>query len=64
MITENGFTLGFGFKFKVVGNQLDVNYYLGQRKYSNGFNYELIQQFQIGVGLSDLWFVKRRRKKG
>ena len=64
MITENGFTLGFGFKFKVVGNQLDVNYYLGQRKYSNGFNDELIQQFQIGVGLSDLWFVKRRRKKG
>jgi hypothetical protein len=63
IISEVGGSLGFGFKFKVVGNQVDINYYLGNRKYSdNTFKTEIIQQMQVGVSLGDLWFVKRRQK--
>jgi len=63
IVSEVGGSLGFGFKFKVVGNQVDINYYLGNRKYSdNTFKTEIIQQMQVGVSLGDLWFVKRRQK--
>ena len=30
-ITEIGYSLGLGFKFKPVGNQIDINYYIGNR---------------------------------
>ncbi len=63
IVSEVGGSLGFGFKFKAVGNQVDLNYYLGNRKYSdNYFKTEIIQQMQVGVSLGDLWFVKRRQK--
>ena len=63
IVSEVGGSLGFGFKFKIVGNQVDINYYLGNRKYSdNTFKTEIIQQMQVGVSLGDLWFVKRRQK--
>ena len=62
-VSEVGGSLGFGFKFKTVGNQVDLNYYLGKRNYSDTFNAEIIQQMQVGVSLGDLWFVKRRQKK-
>ena len=63
IVSEVGGSLGFGFKFKAVGNQVDLNYYIGNRKYSDGtFKREIIQQMQVGVSLGDLWFVKRRQK--
>ena len=61
-IREYGCSLGSGFKFKSVGNQLDFNYYFGYRKYPNEEVRELMQQFQVGVSLADVWFVKRRQK--
>ena len=61
IVSEVGGSLGFGFKFKAVGNQVDLNYYLGNRKYSD--KTEIIQQMQVGISLGDLWFVKRRQKK-
>ena len=63
IVSEVGGSLGFGFKFKAVGNQVDLNYYIGNRKYSDTFKTEIIQQMQVGVSLGDLWFVKRRQKK-
>ena len=51
-----------GFKFKLTGNQIDLNYYHGKRDYSETSDTENIQQIQIGVSLADLWFVKRRQK--
>ena len=63
VVSEVGGSLGFGFKFRAVGNQVDLNYYIGNRKYSdNYFKSEIIQQMQVGVSLGDLWFVKRRQK--
>jgi len=61
-VSEVGFLIGIGFKFKPVGNQLDFGYYHGSRKYSNFDGTELVQQIQISTSLSDLWFVKRRQK--
>ena len=61
-ITELGFSIGVGFKFKPIGNQIDLSYYFGNREYSNISGKEFIQQIQIGISLADLWFVKRRQK--
>ncbi len=61
-ITELGFSLGIGYKFKTFGNQLDCNYYFGHRKYPNMPEKELVQQVQVGISLADIWFVKRRQK--
>ena len=61
-INEIGFLVGFGFKFGAVGNQLDINYYIGNREYPNRSDEELIHQIQFGVSLADIWFVKRRQK--
>lgn len=62
LIKEYGASIGLGFKFKPVGNQIDVNYYIGSRNYTGYNEQELVQQFQIGVSLADLWFVRRRQK--
>jgi len=62
IVSEVGGSLGLGFKFKAVGNQVDINYYFGKRQYSDTFKTEIIQQMQVGVSLGDLWFVKRRQK--
>ena len=61
-ITEIGYSLGCGFKFKPVGNQIDINYYIGSREHSGLNEKELIQQIQLGVSIADIWFVKRRQK--
>ena len=61
-IEELGFSFGIGFKFKPVGNQINLNYYFGNRKFSNISDKELIQQIQVGISLADIWFVKRRQK--
>ena len=62
LIKEYGASIGLGFKFKPVENQIDVNYYIGTRNYPSYNEQELAQQFQIGISLSDLWFVRRRQK--
>ena len=62
MISEFGVSAGMGFKFKAVGNQLDINYYIGLRKHPILNDKESIHQLQFGVSLGDLWFVKRRQK--
>ncbi len=59
---EYGASIGLGFKFKPVENQIDVNYYIGSRNYTRYDEQELVQQFQIGISLADLWFVRRRQK--
>jgi len=61
-IVELGFSVGVGFKFKPVGNQVDLSYYFGNREYSGFEEKEFIQQIQIGISLADIWFVKRRQK--
>ena len=61
-IAELGFSFGIGFKFKPVGNQINLNYYFGNREYSNIAEKEFIQQIQVGISLADIWFVKRRQK--
>ena len=61
-IREFGITMGIGFKFKIVGNQLDINYYFGNREYSSLNEKESVHQVQFGVSLADIWFVKRRQK--
>lgn len=61
-IREVGGALGFGFKFKATGNQIDMNYYLGKRDYTDNYKTEIVQQIQLGISLADLWFVKRRQK--
>ena len=61
-ITEMGYSIGIGFRFKPVGNQIDINYYFGNREYSDISDKEFIQQLQIGISLADIWFVKRRQK--
>ena len=65
-ITEVGGALGFGFKFKAVGNQIDVSYYYGIRihplTFVGDFGEERIQELQVGISLADLWFVRRRQR--
>ena len=65
-ITEVGGALGFGFKFKAVGNQIDLSYYYGIRSHPLSFvgdlGEERIQELQVGVTLADLWFVRRRQR--
>ena len=65
-ITEFGGAIGFGFKFKAVGNQVDISYYYGIRHHPStlrhDFGDERVQQLQVGISLADLWFVKRRQR--
>jgi len=63
IISEIGYSMGFGFKFGATSNQLDINYYVGSRSFKEKFDGEKIHQIQAGVSLSDIWFVKRRQKK-
>ena len=65
-ITEFGGAIGFGYKFKAVGNQVDISYYYGIRHHPltlrHDFGDERVQQLQVGISLADLWFVKRRQR--
>ena len=61
-ITEIGYSIGIGFRFKPVGNQIDINYYFGNREYTDISSKEFVQQLQFGISLADIWFVKRRQK--
>ena len=61
-INENGITMGIGFKFAVTGNQLDFSYRTGSRSI-NGDYKELVKEFNIGLSLGDIWFLRRREKQ-
>ncbi len=61
-INELGYSFGIGFRFKPIGNQIDLNYYFGNRLYDDIIEKETIQQLQLGISLADIWFVKRRQR--
>ena len=61
-IQEYGYSAGVGFKFKNVGNQIDLNYYIALRDYPFELNEELFHQMQVSFSLADIWFIKRRQK--
>ncbi len=61
-ITQFGYTIGFGYKFKAVGNQIDFTYYSGFRDYPDKYGDEKLRQFQIGLNIADIWFIKRRQR--
>ena len=61
-INENGITMGIGFKFAVTGNQLDFSYRTGSRSI-NGDYKEFVKEFNIGLSLGDVWFLRRREKQ-
>ena len=61
-INENGIAMGIGFKFAVTGNQLDFSYRTGSRFINGGYK-ELVKEFQIGLSLGDVWFLRRRAKQ-
>ena len=62
LIEEYGASMGIGFNFKPLQNQIDFSYYLANRIYTNGDIKETVQQVQVGLSLADLWFVSRRKK--
>ena len=61
-INENGITMGIGFKFAVTGNQLDFSYRTGSRFINSNYK-ELVKEFNIGLSLGDVWFLRRRAKQ-
>ena len=62
VIQEYGCSIGSGYKFKSVGNQIDLNFCFGYRHYPMSLNRELYQQLQMSISLADIWFIKRRQK--
>jgi len=62
VIHEYGCSIGSGYKFKTVGNQIDLNFCFGYRDYPTISSRELYQQLQMSISLADIWFIKRRQK--
>ena len=62
VIHEYGCSIGSGYKFKTVGNQIDLNFCFGYRAYPMISSRELYQQLQMSISLADIWFIKRRQK--
>jgi len=61
-INDIGLSVGFGIKFGVTKNQIDLGLNLINRSDSHNSD-KLITNFNIGISIGDLWFVKRRVKK-
>ena len=57
-----GLSIGLGIKFGLTKNQLDFGLNLINRSDSIN-NDRLISNFNIGLTIGDIWFVKRRAKK-
>ena len=61
-INDLGISIGLGVIFGVTKNQIDFGFNLINR--SDSYNSDkLITNFNIGISIGDLWFVKRRVKK-
>ena len=61
-INDLGISIGFGVKFGVTKSQIDFGLNLINR--SDSFSSDkLITNFNIGISIGDLWFVKRRVKR-
>ena len=62
-VTEFGYSIGFGYKFKAVGNQIDFAYSSSLKSFeASDFNEERLKGFQIGISIADIWFIKRRQR--
>ena len=62
-VTEFGYSIGFGYKFKAVGNQIDFAYSSSLKSFkASDFSEERLSGFQIGISIADIWFIKRRQR--
>ena len=62
-VTEFGYSIGFGYKFKAVGNQIDFAYSSSLKSFeASDFSEERLKGFQIGISIADIWFIKRRQR--
>ena len=62
-VTEFGYSIGFGYKFKAVGNQIDFAYNSTLKSFnSSDFGEERLRGFQISISIADIWFIKRRQR--
>ena len=62
-VTEFGYSMGFGYKFKAVGNQIDFTYNSSLKIYeASDFKEERLRGFQVGISIADIWFIKRRQR--
>ena len=62
-VTEFGFSIGFGYKFKAVGNQIDFAYSSSLKSFeAPDIGEERLRGFQIGISIADIWFIKRRQR--
>jgi len=62
-VTEFGYSIGFGYKFKAVGNQIDFAYSSSLKSFeASDFSEERLRRFQIGISIADIWFIKRRQR--
>ena len=62
-VTEFGYSIGFGYKFKAVGNQIDFAYSSSLKSFeATDFSEERLRGFQIGISIADIWFIKRRQR--
>ena len=62
-VTEFGYSIGFGYKFKAVGNQIDFAYSSSLKSFkASDIDEERLRGFQIGISIADIWFIKRRQR--
>ena len=62
-VTEFGYSIGFGYKFKAVGNQIDFAYSSSLKSFeASDYSEERLRGFQIGISIADIWFIKRRQR--
>ena len=60
---EFGYTVGFGYKFGPLGNQIDFTYASSRKSYDSPIAVEeRLKGFQVSISISDIWFIKRRQR--
>ena len=62
-VSQFGYSIGFGYKFKAVGNQIDFAYNSSLKSFgASYFGEERSRGLQIGISIADIWFIKRRQR--